>query len=171
VHTATPKQRGSEAFRAFGRSAILYASPAQLISPPRPELSEKLSALSLLYNRYIRMLFITAVIAQTISAILFAWYGLNALLSESMVAEFKRYGFARFRVLTGTLQVAASIGIIVGHFYRPILLISAGGLATMMFLGLITRLKINDPLPAALPAFALCVLNIFIFVVALSVQQ
>jgi hypothetical protein len=113
------------------------------------------------------MLFITAVIAQTISAILFAWYGLNALFAESMVAEFKRYRLARFRVLTGTLQVAASLGIIVGHFYRPILLISAGGLATMMLLGVITRVRIKDPLPAALPAFALCVLNLLIFAAAL----
>ena len=113
------------------------------------------------------MLIIIKFIAQTISAILFAWYGLNALLSESMVAEFKRYGLARFRVLTGMLQVSASLGIIVGHYYRPILLISVGGLATMMFLGVITRVRIKDPLPAALPAFALCVLNLFIFAGAL----
>ena len=113
------------------------------------------------------MLIIIKFIAQAISAILFAWYGLNALLSESMVAEFKRYGLARFRVLTGMLQVSASLGIIVGHYYRPILLISAGGLAAMMFLGVITRVRIKDPLPAALPAFALCVFNLFIFAGAL----
>jgi hypothetical protein len=113
------------------------------------------------------MLFITTVIAQIISSILFAWYGMNALLSESMVAEFKRYRLARFRILTGILQVAASLGIIAGHFYRPILLLSAGGLTTMMFLGVITRVRIKDPLPAALPAFALCVLNLFIFAAAL----
>ncbi len=112
------------------------------------------------------MLVIAAVTAQTISSFVFAWYGLNALTSENMVAEFERYRLARFRVLTGTLQVAASVGIIVGHFYRPILLISAGGLATMMFLGVLTRIRIKDPLPAALPALALCVLNIFIFAAA-----
>ncbi|MCX6631706.1 MAG: DoxX family protein [Candidatus Solibacter sp.] len=109
----------------------------------------------------------TSVVAQAISAILFGWYGLNALLSESMVAEFKRYRIARFRVLTGTLQVAGSLGIIVGHFYRPVLLISAGGLTVMMLLGVITRVRIKDPISAALPAFALCVLNLFIFAAAL----
>ncbi len=113
------------------------------------------------------MPFIAATIAQIISSILFAWYGMSALFSESMVDEFKRYRLARFRVLTGLLQVAASLGIIVGHFYRPILLISAGGLATMMILGVITRVKIKDPLPAALPAFALCLLNLLIFAAAL----
>ena len=113
------------------------------------------------------MLDITNDVAQTISAILFAWFGWNAILSESMVAEFKRYGLARFRVLTGVLQVAGSLGIIVGHIYRPILLISAGGLTAMMFLGVITRVKIKDPLSAALPAFALGALNLFIFAAAL----
>jgi hypothetical protein len=113
------------------------------------------------------MLDITKVIAQTISAILFAWFGLNAIFSESMVAEFKRYGLSRFRVLTGMLQVAGSLGIIVGHFHTPILLASAGGLTAMMFIGVMTRVRVKDPLPAALPAFALCVLNLFIFAAAL----
>ena len=112
------------------------------------------------------MLSITSVIAQAISAILFAGYGLSALFSESMVLEFARYRLARFRTLTGILQVAGSLGIVVGHFYRPILLISAGGLTAMMFLGVITRIRIKDPLYAALPAFALCLLNLFIFVAA-----
>ena len=109
---------------------------------------------------------ITDVLAQTISATLFASYGLYALFSERMVAEFKRYGLAPFRVLTGGLQLAASLGIIVGHFYRPLLLISAGGLTVMMFLAVITRVRIKDPLSAALPAFALGVLNCFIFATA-----
>ena len=113
------------------------------------------------------MLVIATVTAQTISSLVFVWYGLNALISESMVAEFERYRLARLRALTGTLQVAASVGIVVGHFYRPILLISAGGLATMMFLGVLTRIRIKDPLPAAVPALVLCVLNLFIFAAAL----
>jgi hypothetical protein len=113
------------------------------------------------------MLDITSVITQALSAILFAGFGLSALFSESMVVEFKRYGLARFRVLTGALQVAGSLGIVVGHFCRPVLLISAGGLTAMMFLGVITRVRIKDPLYAALPAFALGVLNLFIFAAAL----
>lgn len=110
---------------------------------------------------------ITDVLAQSISAILFASYGLYALLSKRMEAEFKRYGLAHFRTLTGVLQLAGSIGLMVGHFYRPLLLISAGGFTVMMFLAVITRFKIKDPLYAALPAFALGVLNCFIFATAL----
>ena len=108
-----------------------------------------------------------AVIAQTVSAILFAGYGLHAVFSASMVAEFKRYGLARFRVLTGLLQVAGSLGIFGGQFYHPLLVISAGGLTVMMALGVMTRVRIKDPLSAAFPAFALAAMNLFIFLAAL----
>lgn len=107
------------------------------------------------------------VIAQGISIAVFVWYGMSCFLSERMVAEFERYRLARFRVLTGVLQVAGSLGLIVGHFSRPILLFSAGGLATMMFLAVITRVRIRDPLYAAIPAFTLFALNLFIVATAL----
>ena len=108
-----------------------------------------------------------AVISQTLSAILFAGYGLHAVFSASMVAEFKRYGLGRFRVLTGLLQVAGSLGIVGGQLYHPLLVISAGGLTVMMLVGVITRVRIKDPLFAAFPAFALAALNLFIFLTAL----
>ncbi len=110
---------------------------------------------------------ITDVVAQSISAILFAGYGFHALLSDSMVAEFQRYGLARFRVLTGALQVAGSLGIVVGQFYHPALILAGAGLTAMMILGVITRVRIRDPLIAALPALSLGVLNGYIFVSAL----
>jgi hypothetical protein len=113
------------------------------------------------------MLSIVTLIAKGISIILFFWYGMSCLFTSKMVSEFERYRLARFRVLTGTLQVAACFGIVAGHFYRPLLLLSAGGLATMMFLAVITRFRIQDPAYAALPAFALCLLNLFILATAL----
>ena len=89
------------------------------------------------------------IIAQAVSILLFAWYGLSALFSQKI------------------LQVAGSLGILVGYLSRPILLLSAAGLAVMMFLGVITRFRIKDPLYAAIPAFALCLLNLYIFAAAL----
>jgi len=47
------------------------------------------------------------------------------------------------------------------------LLLSAGGLAAMMLLGVLVRLRIRDPLFAAIPAFAFLVLNLFIVAAAL----
>ncbi len=113
------------------------------------------------------MLSIVTVVAKVLSIAVFAGYGMSCLLSKRMVGEFDRYRLARFRVLTGTLQVAASLGMMAGEFYRPVLLVAAGGLATMMFLAVVTRIRIKDPLSAALPALALCALNLFIVVAAL----
>ena len=109
----------------------------------------------------------TAEIAQAISIASFAWYGMSCFMSAAMVAEFDRYRLARFRSLTGVLQVAGSLGLLGGYVSRPLLLVSAGGLAAMMLLGVFVRLRIRDPLYAAIPAFAFFVLNLFILAAAL----
>lgn len=106
-------------------------------------------------------------IAQVISAILFVGYGFSCFFSHTMIAEFDRYRLRHQRALTGVLQIAGGIGLIAGHFSRPILLLSAGGLTAMMFLAVLTRFKIRDPLYAALPAFSLFALNLYIVVAAL----
>ena len=80
--------------------------------------------------------------------------------------EFEHYRLAELRTLTGGLQVAASIGIVAGHFYRPLLLLSAGGLAVMMLLAVVTRYKIRDPFYLAIPATSLFLLNMYIVLAA-----
>lgn len=107
-------------------------------------------------------------IAQAISFVLFAWYGTTCLLSKRMISEFERYQLPYLRQITGILQIAASLGLLVGHFYRPVLLLSAGGLATMMFLAVLTRIKIRDAPYLAIPAFSLFALNVFIVIAALK---
>ena len=109
----------------------------------------------------------TSEIAQAISIAAFAWYGMCCFLSATMVTEFGRYGLPRFRTLTGALQVAGSLGLLAGYYSRPLLLLSAGGLAAMMLLGVLVRLRIRDPLFAAIPAFAFFALNLFIVAAAL----
>ena len=102
----------------------------------------------------------TAAIA--ISSASFAWYGMSCLVSKQMVPEFERYRLGRFRTITGALQVAASVGLIAGYFYRPLLLVSATGLATMMFLAVLVRLRIRDPFYMAVPALVLGGINGYI---------
>lgn len=106
-------------------------------------------------------------IAQGISAVLFLGYGAGCFLSKTMVLEFARYRLPELRILTGALQIAGGIGIIVGHFYKPFLLLSAGGLALMMLLAFITRIRIRDPFVAAVPSLSLLLLNSYIFAAAL----
>lgn len=106
-------------------------------------------------------------LAQDISIVLFALYGISCFVSRRTAAEFERYGLPHLRVLTGVLQVAGSLGLIVGHFYPPLLVLAAGGLAAMMFIAMLTRFKIRDPLYLAIPSFSLCILNSLIVVAAL----
>lgn len=104
-------------------------------------------------------------LAEGVSAAAFGWYGLTCFFSKAMVAEFERWRLPALRVLTGTLQIAASAGLILGHFFsKPAVVVSAGGLAVMMFCALLARVRIRDDPYAALPAFSLMVLNLFIVV-------
>lgn len=105
-------------------------------------------------------------IAHGVSMVSFAWYGMLCLLPGRMVGEFERYGLARFRLLTGALQLAGSLGLLAGYRSRPLLMLAAAGLAALMVAGIITRLRIRDPIAAILPAFAFFCLNLFLVVYA-----
>ncbi len=95
-----------------------------------------------------------------ISALTFIFYGLVCLLTDHMKLEFGRYGLSQFRKLTGTLELLGGIGILVGLYFTPLLVISSGGLALLMLLGIIVRLKIKDQFLAILPALILMIINL-----------
>jgi len=106
-------------------------------------------------------------LAQILSIVSFAGYGTTCLLPGKMVSEFERFGLARFRTMTGALQLAGSIGLVAGFFSNALLIFSAGGLAILMLLGVIVRLRLRDPLVAILPAAFYFCLNLFLVVSAL----
>ncbi len=108
-----------------------------------------------------------AAIAQAISIASFAWYGISCFASARMAAEFERYRLARLRPLTGALQLAGSLGLLAGYLSRPLLVMSAGGLAAMMLVGVGVRLRIHDPWTATMPALAFMLLNLFIVLAAM----
>ncbi len=101
-----------------------------------------------------------------VSAIAFAWYGGTLLGKQTMVPEFESYGMARFRTLTGVLQLAGSAGLVLGGWYRPLLLLSAAGLALMMVVAVVVRVRCGDKMVDMVPAAALCALNSYIVVTA-----
>jgi hypothetical protein len=79
-----------------------------------------------------------------------------------MVEEFERYGLSRFRRLTGALEVLGALGL-VGGYVRPALwVVSGGGLALLMLLGLAVRVKVRDPVVEMIPAAFLLLVNAFI---------
>lgn len=99
-----------------------------------------------------------------ISAGSFLFYGFNCLLSTLLKNEFIRFGLSEYRVLTGYLQLLGSIGLLIGWYVNSYLLasISAGGLAVLMLLGCMVRLKVKDPVLVALPSIVYTLINSYI---------
>ena len=97
--------------------------------------------------------------ARLLSILLFAFYGISCFVSRKTVDDFRHYRLPHLRIPTGILQVAGALGLALGPFYHPLLLVAAGGLALMMAVAFLTRIRIHDPWYTALPSLSLCVLN------------
>ena len=107
-------------------------------------------------------------IARALSAIAFLFYGIVCISTLHMKVEFERYGLARLRVLVGVLECLGGLGLLVGYFNRPVLVVAAAGLALTMLLGIATRIRIGDSLARTLPAIVLLILNAFVLGVAIT---
>lgn len=84
-----------------------------------------------------------------------------------MKKEFIRFGLEKFGLLTALLEIAGSLGLLAGLLINSILLISSGGLALLMFLGLLVRIKVKDSLLVSMPALFYMALNSYIFIMTL----
>lgn len=101
-------------------------------------------------------------ILSALTGLTFCVYGVLCLAADEMRKEFERFGLAKFRVLTGTLEILGGIGLLVGLFWRPATLIASSGLAVLMLLGVGVRLRMRDSLTQTLPAFVLMIVNFHI---------
>ena len=100
------------------------------------------------------------VVFCVLAIVSFYGYGASCLLAQHMVLEFERYALARFRRLTGVLQLLGASGLLIGLLGVPeIGLLAAAGLSLQMFLGLGVRLSIRDPLLQCLPSCAFMCVN------------
>ena len=100
----------------------------------------------------------------TINAITFLIYGTLCISTNHMVNEFNRFGLAKFRRLTGYLEILGALGQIIGFYFSPeINAFSTLGLATLMFMGVVIRIKIKDNWYEIMPALALLLLNSYLF--------
>jgi hypothetical protein len=79
-------------------------------------------------------------------------YGWSCLFTDRMVAEFHRYRLARFRRLTGRLQLLGATGLLVGLYLPWLGGLAAAGIALQMACGLGVRVKIGDSWVQCLPA-------------------
>ena len=95
------------------------------------------------------------------SAIAFLVYGPCCVFSGHMVMEFKRYRLARFRKITGYLQILGAAGLLIGYLASPIVgLLASLGLSIQMLLGFGVRLLIRDSLFQCLPSFSFMMINV-----------
>ncbi|MGF1556181.1 DoxX family protein [Paucihalobacter sp.] len=98
-----------------------------------------------------------------LSSVSFLGYGVSYFTGPHMKSEFKRFQLEKLGLLTVVLELLGAFGLMVGFFfYKPLLIISAGGLALLMLLGLIVRLRLKDSLWISLPALFFMVLNSYI---------
>jgi hypothetical protein len=102
------------------------------------------------------------------SSLSFFGYGVAFFTTSNMKSEFIRFGLRKFGTLTAVLEITGALGLLLGLMFNSILLVSSGGLALLMFLGVIVRLKIKDGLLASSPALFYFVLNLYIFLESLK---
>lgn len=108
------------------------------------------------------------VVLALVSGLSFLYYGFKILLQTSSRAEFERYGVPAVRRLVGLLQVAGGTAVILGLAVAPLGAAAAAGLATLMVLGLIVRIRIHDAPRLMVPAASLGALNAVLVVLFLA---
>lgn len=84
-----------------------------------------------------------------------------------MKNEFKRFNLENLGLLVIILEILGAIGLLVGIWYKPLLLVSSAGLALLMLLGVIVRFNLKDSLWITIPALFYMSLNAFVFYMAL----
>ena len=94
-------------------------------------------------------------------------YGIAYFSSTKMKSEFKRFGLEKAGALTAILEIVGALGLLLGLKIHLILLVSAGGLAVLMLLGVAVRIKVRDTLWVTLPALFFMILNVYIFFMSL----
>jgi len=100
-----------------------------------------------------------------LNALFFLLYGFQALHSQMMIEEFKRFGLTDSqRRLTGVLQILGSAGLLSGFIYPFIGLLASAGFTAMMFLGFIVRIRIKDSFVQTAPAVFFMLINAWLII-------
>ncbi len=102
------------------------------------------------------------------SSLSFFAYVISYFISPHMKNEFKRFELENLGLFIILLELSASAGLIIGLIFKPILLISSFGLALLMLLGLLVRIKLKDNIWISLPALFYMLLNTYIFLASIK---
>lgn len=74
------------------------------------------------------------------SGLSFIAYALMFVITPKMRVEFDKLNIRKYSIVIVTLEALGGLGLIVGLFIPPILILSSGGLTILMLLALIMRL-------------------------------
>jgi len=102
------------------------------------------------------------------SSFSFIVYSISYVISPHMKREFERFNLKKLGFLIIALEIVGALGLLIGLRFNLILLISSGGLAILMLLAVMIRIKVKDSLLISLPAIFYMILNAYIFYVAIS---
>lgn len=80
-----------------------------------------------------------------------------------MKNEFKWFSLEKLGLLTIVLELFGAIELIVGLKFKTILIISSLGLALLMLIGLIVKIKLKGSIRISQPALFYMVLNTYMF--------
>ena len=98
-----------------------------------------------------------------ISGLSFLSYGISLFISKKMKTDFVRFDLKKYTTLVGVLEILGGLGLIIGIVFEIFVTISSFGLATLMLLGVFTRIKVRDNFELIIPALFFLVLNSYIF--------
>ncbi|MDO8366801.1 MAG: DoxX family protein [Saprospiraceae bacterium] len=98
-----------------------------------------------------------------VSSLSFFAYVATYFTSSHMKDEFKRFGLENLALLTIILEFMGATGLMVGLIFKPVLTASSLGLALLMLVALIIRLKLKDSIWISSPSIFYMCLNIYIF--------
>ena len=103
-----------------------------------------------------------------LSSISFIGYSISYFTSSHMKNEFERFKLKKYGVFIIILEILGAIGLLAGLIFTPLLIVSSGGLAVLMLLGLITRIKSNDNFLVSSPAIFYLILNSYILYLGIN---
>jgi uncharacterized membrane protein YphA (DoxX/SURF4 family) len=98
------------------------------------------------------------------SGLSFLVYGITFFTSTNMRNEFKRFGLSQFGPFVACLEILGSLGLFIGIKMNLFLMLSAAGLALLMLMGVLVRVKAKDRFRDIVPALFFLGLNLYLFI-------
>ena len=107
---------------------------------------------------------VALVVLALVSGLSFLFYGFKVLFQSASRSEFERFGVPAVRRLVGVMELLGGAGVLLGLVVAPLGALAAGGLAALMILGLIVRIRVHDAVRLMVPAALLGAVNVVLVV-------